>query len=79
MLRDIINSKKSIYEVSCEVLEKLKTLELRDFFGIIWCIWRHQNDKVWRAVELAATMIVNMARELMQSWCNIRSRQGDLD
>jgi len=78
LIRDTLNNATSFTACIFSLLRRLTSDKSNDVAMMLWCLWRRRNDKVWDGDLKPINIAVQLARESLFQWQEVRSRPAAL-
>jgi hypothetical protein len=69
-----VNNATSFENCFFSLLRRLTSDKINDIAMMLWCLWRRRNDKVWDGDSKIINIAVQLARESLFQWQEVRSR-----
>ena len=73
-----MNTATSFVDCFFSLLSRLTSDKSNDIAIMLWCLWRRRNDKVWDGDLKTINIVVQLARESLFQWQEVRSRPAAL-
>jgi len=73
-----VNTATSFVDCFFSLLSRLTSDKSNDIAIMLWCLWRRRNDKVWDGDLKTINIVVQLARESLFQWQEVRSRPAAL-